>query len=65
MPRLFGRRNFSRADIKVAIHLRGIADQYFSAEFFCELNSQRGFAGSGGTKHNNEPRQRVHPENFQ
>ncbi len=62
---LFGRRNLSRADIEMAIDLRGIADQDFAAEFFGEMDAQRGFAGGGGAKHNNEPRQRVHPENFQ
>ena len=62
---LFSRGNFCGADIEVPVHLRGIADQYFSAQFFSELNPQRGFAGSGGTKHHDEPRQRAHPENFQ
>ena len=62
---LFGDRDFRRADIEMAIHLRGIADQYFAAKSFRELNSQRGFAGSGGTQYNDEPRQRAHPENFQ
>ena len=57
--------NFRSADIEVAIHLRGIANQYFAAKFFGEVNSQRGFAGSSGTEYDDEPRQCAHPENFQ
>ena len=62
---LFGRGNFRSTNIEVPIDLRRIADQYFAAKFFGEPNSQRGFAGSGGSKHHDEPRQRAHPENFQ
>ena len=62
---LLRRGNFRGADIEVAIHLRGIANQYFAAQFFGEVNPQRGFAGSGRAEDDDQRREATHPENFQ
>ncbi len=62
---LLGRGNFRGADIEMAIYLGRVADQYFAAEFFGEMDAQRGLAGSGGAEDDDEPRQSAHPENFQ
>src|SRR5580698_738526 len=57
---LLGGRHFAGADIEVAVHLCGIADENFAAETLCERDSERGFSGSGGTENYAEAWQRAH-----
>lgn len=44
----FACRGLGGADVETAIELGGIASQNFTAEFFGEVESESGLAGSGG-----------------
>jgi hypothetical protein len=62
---LFRRRNFSSANVEPPVNLGGIADDDFAVALFSEFDTQRGLAGSGGTKDYDKWREATHPENFQ
>jgi hypothetical protein len=58
-------RHFRGPDIEVAVDLGGVAEQNFAVETPGKFDTQRGLSGSGGPEDYQEPREVVHPENFQ
>ena len=57
--------NLCGADVEVPIDLRRIANEDFAAESLRETDSERRLARSGRPEDHNEPREIVHPGNFQ